>query len=65
LYHFGGDVCAQLEEQYPEGVAVRHTDGRITSPIAAGGFDTSEDTLPREDFFVRYVRFQHISGKQF
>ncbi|KAJ7829803.1 hypothetical protein B0H14DRAFT_2593766 [Mycena olivaceomarginata] len=48
-YHFGGDVCAQLEEQYPEGVAVQHTDGRSTSPIAVGGFDMSEDTLPHEE----------------
>ncbi|KAJ7895937.1 hypothetical protein B0H14DRAFT_3425891 [Mycena olivaceomarginata] len=46
-YHFGGDARAQLEEQYPGGIAVRHDDGSISGPVAAGGFDASEDTTPR------------------
>jgi hypothetical protein len=46
-YHFGGDARALLEEQYPGGVAVRHDDGGISGPVAAGGFDASEDTTPR------------------
>ncbi|KAJ7840558.1 hypothetical protein B0H14DRAFT_3458090 [Mycena olivaceomarginata] len=46
-YHFGGDARAQLEERYPGGVAVRHDDGSISGPVAAGGFDASEDTTPR------------------
>ncbi|KAJ7863039.1 hypothetical protein B0H14DRAFT_3444249 [Mycena olivaceomarginata] len=46
-YHFGGDAQAQLEERYPGGVAVRHDDGSISGPVAAGGFNASEDTTPR------------------
>ncbi|KAJ7760197.1 hypothetical protein B0H14DRAFT_3511158 [Mycena olivaceomarginata] len=46
-YHFGSNARAQLEEQYPGGVAVRHADGRITGPVAAGGFNVSEDAPPR------------------
>ncbi|KAJ7843395.1 hypothetical protein B0H14DRAFT_2585715 [Mycena olivaceomarginata] len=45
-YHFGGDARAQLEERYPGGVAVRHDNGSISGPVAAGGFDASEDTTP-------------------
>ncbi|KAJ7896328.1 hypothetical protein B0H14DRAFT_3425686 [Mycena olivaceomarginata] len=48
-YHFSGDMCTRLEERYPGGIAVQHADGKITSPIVAGGFDMSEDTLPHEE----------------
>ncbi|KAJ7337602.1 hypothetical protein DFH08DRAFT_964572 [Mycena albidolilacea] len=46
-YHFGDNVRAQLEEQYLGGVVVKHADGRITGPVAAGGFDVLEDAPPR------------------
>ncbi|KAJ7793117.1 hypothetical protein B0H14DRAFT_2623193 [Mycena olivaceomarginata] len=52
-YHFGGEVHAHLEEKYPGGLAYRHADGRVTGPLVAGGFDTSEDDSVREDNSAR------------
>ncbi|KAJ7819997.1 hypothetical protein B0H14DRAFT_2600242 [Mycena olivaceomarginata] len=54
-YHFGGKAPACLEEKYPGGLAYRHADGRVTGPLVAGGFDTSEDDSICEDNSAREV----------
>ncbi|KAJ7805512.1 hypothetical protein B0H14DRAFT_2611284 [Mycena olivaceomarginata] len=52
-YHFSSKARARLEEKYLGGIAHQHTDGRVTGPLVAGGFDTSEDDSAHEDDSAR------------
>jgi hypothetical protein len=48
-YHFGSEARARFEQEYQGSVAHRHADGRVTGPLVAGGFDTSEEDSAHED----------------
>ncbi|KAJ7852340.1 hypothetical protein B0H14DRAFT_2580955 [Mycena olivaceomarginata] len=52
-YHFGSEARARFEQEYQGSIAHRHADGRVTGPLVAGGFDTSEEDSAHEDDSAR------------